>query len=34
MGVMVDDQGGNLNHISEEMLQTHKNVVATNEHLN
>lgn len=34
MGMMVNEQGEDLNHISEEMLQTHKNVIAANEHLN
>lgn len=30
MAMMVDEQGENLNHISEEMLEAKKNVEATN----
>ena len=34
MALMVDEQGDNLNHISEEMLAAKKNVEASNDYLN
>lgn len=33
MGVMVDEQGGNLEVISEELMKTNKNLVQANENM-
>jgi t-SNARE complex subunit (syntaxin) len=33
MGIMVDEQGENLNVITDELMKANQNVVAANEHL-